>query len=223
MNSRITLLTAVLMAANLANLGCADQLKKELAQVRSEYNLLSTKHQELQKDLVVSEDKNVGLEAQVNSKSAELAAAKSEVASLKARLGEAPPERPHPPKPEAGMRVTLASDVLFTAGRATLSKAGVAKLRQIVAKITSQHPNATVRVYGYTDSDPIKKTAKLWKDNLDLSANRAMAVARELWRLGVAPEKIETVAMGATNFVASNKTTAGKAKNRRVEIVVIGP
>jgi outer membrane protein OmpA-like peptidoglycan-associated protein len=48
-------------------------------------------------------------------------------------------------------------------------------------------------------------------------------VARELWRLGVAPEKIETVAMGATNFVASNKTPAGKAENRRVEIVVTEP
>jgi len=221
MNSRTTLLAAALMAANLANLGCCDEVKKELAQVTSDYNLLSTKHQELQKDLVASEDKNVGLEAQVNSKSAELAAAKSEVASLKARLGEAPPKPPRPP--EVGMRVTLASDVLFTAGRATLSKPGVAKLRQIVAKIKSQHPNATVRVYGYTDSDPIKRTAKLWKDNLDLSANRAMAVARELWRLGVAPEKIETVAMGATNFVASNKTAAGKAKHRRVEIVVIEP
>lgn len=121
------------------------------------------------------------------------------------------------------MRVTLAADVLFNAGRATLSKPGVTRLRGIVAQIKSQHPNATVHVYGYTDSDPIKRSAKLWKDNLDLSANRAMAVSRQLWQLGIAPEKIETIAMGATNFVASNKTAADKAKNRRVEIAVTEP
>ena len=79
-----------------------------------------------------------------------------------------------------------------------------------------------MRVYGYTDSDPIKRSARLWKDNLDLSANRAMAVTRELRKLGIPAESIETVAMGATRSVAPNRTKADKAKNRRVEIVVVG-
>ena len=158
MNRLTTCLTAVLLAANLANLGCADNVKKELAQVKSDYNQLNVKYQGLQQDLATSESTNVELESQLNSKTAELAAVNSELASLKARAGTSTRTPPQPP--EAGMRVTLASDVLFTAGRATLSKAGVAKLRQIVAKIKSQHPNRVVRVCGYTDSDPIKRTAK---------------------------------------------------------------
>jgi len=221
MNRLTTFLTAVLLAANLANLGCADKVKKELVQVKSDYNQLNVKYQELQKDLATSEAQNVGLESQFNSKSAELAAANSELASLKASAAKTTRTPAQPPK--AAMRVTLAADVLFNAGRATLSKAGVARLRGIVAQIKGQHPNATVHVYGYTDSDRIERSAKLWKDNLDLSANRAMAVSRRLWRLGIAPEKIETIAMGATNFVASNTTAAGKAKNRRVEIAVTEP
>jgi len=221
MNRLTTFLTAVLLAANLANLGCADKVKKELAQVKSDYNQLNVKYQELQTDLATSEATNVDLESQFNSKSAELAAANSELASLKAEAGGTSPAPTRPPK--VAMRVTLTADVLFNAGRATLSKAGVARLRGIVARIKGQHPNATVHVYGYTDSDRIKRSAKLWKDNLDLSANRAMAVSRQLWQLGIAPEKIETIAMGATNFVASNKTAADKAKNRRVEIAVTEP
>lgn len=221
MNRLTTFLAAVLLAVNLANLGCADEVKKELAQVKSDYNQLNVKHQGLQEDLATSEARNVDLESQFNSKSAELAAANSELASLKATAGRTTPTRLQPPK--AAMRVTLAADVLFNAGRATLSRPGIARLRGIVVRIKGQHPNATVHVYGYTDSDRIKRSAKLWKDNLDLSANRAMAVSRQLRDLGIAPEKIETIAMGATNPVASNKTAAGKAKNRRVEIAVTEP
>jgi len=79
----------------------------------------------------------------------------------------------------------------------------------------------TVRVMGYSDSDPIVKTKKLWKDNLDLSANRAMEVTRYLWSRGIPAERIETVGMGSTHFVQPNKTKAGKAANRRVEIHVV--
>jgi chemotaxis protein MotB len=79
----------------------------------------------------------------------------------------------------------------------------------------------TVRVMGYTDSDPIVKTKNLWKDNLDLSANRAMEVTRHLWSKGISAEHIETVAMGATHFMGPNTTKAGKAGNRRVEISVV--
>lgn len=91
MNRLTTFLTAVLLAANLANLGCADEVKKELAQVKSDYNQLNVKYQDLQKDLATSEATNVQLESQLNSKDAELAAANSELASLKAKAGKTLP------------------------------------------------------------------------------------------------------------------------------------
>jgi flagellar motor protein MotB len=78
-----------------------------------------------------------------------------------------------------------------------------------------------VRVIGYTDNDPIRKTRNLWEDNLDLSANRAMTVVRHLREQGIDAEKLTACGRGETNPVTPNTSTANKAKNRRVEIIVI--
>ena len=118
-------------------------------------------------------------------------------------------------------RHTVGSDVLFSSGRATLTTGGRNALVAVASKIKTSFPGNIVRVYGHTDSDPIVKSKKLWADNLDLSANRAMAVTRYLISKGVARSKIETVGMGASRPITSNKTKAGKAKNRRVEIIVV--
>ena len=116
---------------------------------------------------------------------------------------------------------TLGADLLFASGRATLTAGGKKALARVVAELKAKHAGRLVRVYGYTDGDPIVKTRKLWRDNLDLSSNRAMAVSRYLIRMGIKRDLVETVAMGAARPVASNKTKAGKARNRRVEIVVV--
>ena len=118
-------------------------------------------------------------------------------------------------------RVILGSDILFASGQATLTTAGKKAIDEIAKDLTSRYAGQLVRVYGYTDSDPIKRSKKLWKDNLDLSANRAMAVPRYLISRGIKADRIETIAMGATHYVAANSTKAAKAKNRRVEIFVI--
>lgn len=225
MNRFITVLTIALLAASLANVGCDyNKVKKELAEVQQLYHELDTIHQQTQANLVASAARNRQLQTELDSKDAELAVAKSKVADLEGRLAKVP-DRPDPPEgwePTAtGAKLTLAGDVLFSAGRATLSRGGAGKIKQAARTIKSQYPKAVVRVYGFSDSDRIKKSAKLWTDNLDLSANRAMAVTRQLWKLGVPSEMIETIGMGATHFVASNRTSAGKAKNRRVEIVVV--
>jgi flagellar motor protein MotB len=121
----------------------------------------------------------------------------------------------------AGDRVSLGSDILFSSGSATLSDAGEAQLNRIAGDLRSTYGGMPVRVYGYTDSDPITRSAELWEDNLDLSANRAMAVTRYLRSRGIPAEDIETIAMGQTNPVASNSNDAGKEQNRRVEIIVV--
>ena len=120
-----------------------------------------------------------------------------------------------------GDRVTVGTDILFAVGRANLTPAGKAALDKIARQIKADYSGLPVRVYGYTDSDPIVKTRNLWADNLDLSANRAMAVVRYLWARGVPKAQVETVAMGDTHFATANTSKSGKAKNRRVEIIVI--
>ncbi len=222
MNRLTIVLTVVVLAACLANAGCdAGKTKEDLATISAQYNDLQKAHQAAQTDLMKAEARNGELQSDLNKTTADLATANAKLAALTGGAGGGPEPPEDWQKTKTGAKLTLASDVLFRPGRANLSTKGQAKLRQAATAIKTTYPKAVVRVYGYCDGDPIKRSAKLWKDNLDLSSNRAMAVTRQLRKLGVAPEQIETVGMGSTNPIASNKTKAGKAKNRRVEIVVV--
>ena len=118
-----------------------------------------------------------------------------------------------------GAKTSIGSDVLFSSGKASLKPSGKTALSKVARDLKGNYARLPIRVYGFTDSDPIRKSK--WKDNLDLSANRSMAVTRYLISKGIDNERIETIAMGATHFLTSNKNRAGKAQNRRVEIFVI--
>lgn len=215
------LLTVVLVAFSLTTVGCCTKEKQQLALIQQDYNALQSDNATLKQSLAGAQSRNAELTAQLTNQRSRLDTAQEELAKLRAEPGKdigAPPEGWT--RTTGGVKTTLSSDIVFASGRATLSSAGVAKLRSVAATIKGKYPDAVVRVVGYTDKDPIVKSAKLWKDNLDLSANRAMAVTRQLWKLGIPAEKIDTIGRGATNFVAPNTTAAGKAKNRRVEIEV---
>jgi len=123
--------------------------------------------------------------------------------------------------PSAGtITVTLPNTILFSAGKATLKKATSTELNHIESVLQSRYPGRQIDVVGHTDSDPIKVTKKMWKDNWELSAQRALAVTRYLIKRGVPEANIREVGCGAARPIASNVTPSGKARNRRVEIVV---
>ena len=86
--------------------------------------------------------------------------------------------------------------------------------------LKERYAGRRIDVVGHTDSDPIKKTAKLWNDNWELSAERALTVLRYMVQRGIPPSTIRAVGCGESRPVASNSTSSGKARNRRVEIVV---
>lgn len=116
--------------------------------------------------------------------------------------------------------VTLPNSILFSSGKATLKSATNSELDHIYSVLRERYSGKQVDVVGHTDADPIVKTKKLWKDNWDLSAGRALTVLRYLVDRGISPKDIRGVACGESRPVASNASAAGKAKNRRVEIVV---
>jgi chemotaxis protein MotB len=121
--------------------------------------------------------------------------------------------------PSAGtITVTLENTILFSSGQAMLKQATSRELDHIQSVLKQKYPNNRIDVVGHTDTDPIKKSK--WKDNLELSAQRALTVVRYLIERGIGEEKIRAVGCGAARPVASNATAAGKEKNRRVEIVV---
>ena len=121
--------------------------------------------------------------------------------------------------PSAGtITVTLPNTILFVAGEAKLIKATSTELNHILSVLQQQYPGRPIDVVGHTDSDPIDKSP--WRDNWQLSTERALAVLGYMVKRGIAEDRIRAVGCGPSRPVASNRTVAGKAQNRRVEIVV---
>ena len=105
----------------------------------------------------------------------------------------------------------------FKSGATNLDKAG-----QIIvdkaAKAVAQFPGAAIEVQGHTDDEGGEAV------NQRLSESRAAAVATHLAaKLQLAPDKIRAVGYGETEPIASNKTSTGRARNRRVDIVLTLP
>jgi flagellar motor protein MotB len=118
-----------------------------------------------------------------------------------------------------GALITLASDITFRPGRADLNTDAQAKLKQVASQIARENKIRAIRIEGHTDSDPIKKSN--WRDNEELSYERAKVVRRFLVGNGVGEEMLTIEGYGARKPVASNEDKAGKARNRRVEIVLV--
>ncbi|MFA5251024.1 MAG: OmpA family protein [Phycisphaerae bacterium] len=114
--------------------------------------------------------------------------------------------------------VTVSDKILFDSGKATLKKSSSTELDHIKSVLQSKYSGRQIDIVGHTDSDPIKKSQ--WKDNMQLSTERANVVVRYLVEHGIPQDSIQAVGRGDSQPVASNKTVSGKAKNRRVEIVV---
>ncbi|MDO8303666.1 MAG: OmpA family protein [Sedimentisphaerales bacterium] len=112
--------------------------------------------------------------------------------------------------------VTLPDAILFDSGKADLKKS--TGLDGVLAVIKEKYTGKMIDVIGHTDNDPIKKSK--WKDNWELSAQRSLSVTRYFAGHGIPDSDLRAIGRGESDPVASNKTSAGKGKNRRVEIVV---
>jgi OOP family OmpA-OmpF porin len=118
------------------------------------------------------------------------------------------------PKPVAE-KVTLAADVLFDFDKAVLKNEGKAKLDDLADKVRAINLEVVIAI-GHTDS--VGSDAY----NQKLSVRRAESVKAYLVSKRIEPNRIYTEGKGEKQPVASNKTKDGRAKNRRVEIEVIG-
>ena len=113
-----------------------------------------------------------------------------------------------------GLVINL-SDVLFDSGKYTLKPDTQISLAK-VATILQLYPGLKVQVEGYTDSVGTPAF------NQTLSENRADSVKNFLVQNGVSQDNVTAMGYGATDFVAVNTTSSGRAQNRRVEMIVSG-
>lgn len=110
--------------------------------------------------------------------------------------------------------VTMPNDILFAVDDANLRPDLQRDLRALAGNLQA-YPNSTVQVIGHTDSDGDASY------NQNLSQRRAQSVANVLLGSGVSGARIQTIGRGENQPVADNLTPAGKAQNRRVEIVIL--
>ncbi len=116
-------------------------------------------------------------------------------------------------KTESGVVVTL-GDVLFASGQTSLVEGALSSLEEVVDLLQTE-PDKKIRVEGHTDSsgDP--------EENVQLSKLRADAVRQALIDLGVAEDRITSEGMGEDFPIASNEDQEGRARNRRVDVILL--
>ena len=125
-----------------------------------------------------------------------------------------PPPAPAP-APVAAAKVTFAVDAFFDFDKSILKPEGKAKLNDVVDKLKGVNLEVIIAV-GHTDS--VGSDAY----NQKLSVRRSEAVKAYLVSKGIEKNRVYTEGKGEKQPVADNKTTQGRAKNRRVEIEVVG-
>lgn len=127
----------------------------------------------------------------------------------------APAPAPAPAPVPTSEKISYSADAFFDFDKAVLKPAGKASLDDLVGKLHDINLEVIIAV-GHTDS--IGTDAY----NQKLSVRRADAVKSYLQTKGVEANRIYTEGKGKTQPVADNKTAEGRAKNRRVEIEVVG-
>ncbi|HEY9199368.1 MAG TPA: flagellar motor protein MotD [Gammaproteobacteria bacterium] len=118
---------------------------------------------------------------------------------------------------ERWLEVEIKSSILYPSGSARLSPPAYPMLEKL-AQILARFPNP-VHVEGFTDNIPISNIAFL--SNWELAAARAASVVHLFTEYGVAPQRMAAIGYGEYKPVADNATPEGRAKNRRVVLVVM--
>ena len=119
------------------------------------------------------------------------------------------------------LKVTLVNDVLFPEGGWTLSQKGEATLTKMAPTLAALK-NQQVIIEGYTDNVPIGPALRQrFPSNWELSTARATDVLRYLVAHGVPKNIVSAQGFGDSRPIANNDTPAGRAQNRRVEIVIM--
>jgi outer membrane protein OmpA-like peptidoglycan-associated protein len=151
---------------------------------------------------IVAEQKTTAAEALTTQAEAKTAAAEAALAKLTATRED-----------ERGTIITLSGGLLFRSNEATLMPGAEAQLDQVAAALVATS-DRNVIVEGYTDSEG--STAY----NLALSQRRADAVRNYLVHQGYPAARLQAYGIGEGSPIADNSTNAGRANNRRVEIVL---
>ncbi len=196
--------TAAVTAATAAQKELTDKVEK----LEGEKAELATAKEELSKE--------------VAAKSGELAELKGTYDKLEDKMKDEIAKGDISLSQDGGrLRVGLVDKLLFDSGEAAVSKRGEEVLARVGA-VLAAIDDKQIQVSGHTDRTPISdKLAGQFPTNWELSTARAINVVRFLSeKASVPPQRLVASGYGEYHPIANNKTAAGRAKNRRIEILL---
>jgi chemotaxis protein MotB len=120
------------------------------------------------------------------------------------------------------LKVNMLDEILFDSGKTTIKPQGIEVLQR-VGSILLNVKDRAISIEGHTDNVPIgAELSKMYPTNWELSAVRATTVARYLQeKIGLDPGLLSAIGYGEYQPVASNESEEGRAKNRRIELVLV--
>ena len=198
------LLAVASIGLALALTGCKNQ--QDSASLQTENEQLRAELAQKNSALEASERDRVAAEARAND-SGKAGAAKGATGFEDA--GEGATVK----RDSEGVRVTLEGDVLFDSGKASLKDGAKKTLAKVASVLKEKYAGKAIRVAGFTDTDPIKKSN--YKSNYHLGFDRAYEVREFLISKGV---DAKTISLSSYGPDRPEKT---KAQSRRVELLVV--
>ena len=197
-------------------LGALEQVNKEL---KGENEGLKARVDELTKQVAEQKERVADLEMMKEQKVQEVSSEyNSMIDKMKAEIAQG---QVTITELKGKLTVNMVEAVLFDSGKAEVKKEGLVVLQKVV-DVLKDAKDKVIRVEGHTDNVPIAGAlARVYPTNWELSAARAVNVTRFLQAQGIDPAQLSAVGYGEFKPVADNETKEGKAKNRRIEIVLV--
>jgi len=201
------------LSATLFAIGCEDP-KARIAQLEEDLSMS-------QQDLAAAQKELEAALASRDRSSSDLAALRQQIADLQAKLDQKPEVPAEWNAVPGGAMTSIPGELLFNSGKADLHSGGSAKLSRVAQVLQERFPGRDIYVFGHTDAQPIRRSK--WKDNYELSCERALTVVRYLKGQSVDAGRLVACGWGENRPASSNSTEAGRSKNRRVEIFAMEP
>jgi len=190
----------------------SDSLSQTISDLRQKVEALEAENKILKADIVtlqkVKEEKvkevSGTYEKLLQNMKSEIAQGQVTISELKGKL-----------------TVNMEAAILFDSGKADVKEDGLAILQKMVDTLKGVKDKA-IRIEGHTDNVTISGAlTRTFPTNWELSAARAINVARYLQQQGLDPAVLSAAAFGEYRPVADNATKEGRAKNRRIEITLV--
>jgi chemotaxis protein MotB len=189
----------------------ADNLSKELAAQQEKNKALADENATLKESTSELEKKSKEAEAKSNTYKDLVEEMKGEISKGQITITEL----------KGKLTMDVVDKILFDSGEAAVKEEGLAVLKRVV-DILKNVKDKNIRVEGHTDNVKIiGKLAKKYPTNWDLSYARAINVTKYLQQGGIDPKILSATAFGEFQPVADNSTPEGRAKNRRIAIILL--